>query len=102
MNKIISCSICSAEVKPGGRKGKDGKPPLCARHYHRERRDSPLAAVAEKRSPGLRVHATLPAEVVDRMHLVLAELHAGRTVSEFIAEAVVDAVARAEARSRAK
>lgn len=43
------CSIdgcTSPRWKKGGRAGADGKPELCPKHYHRERRESPDAKVA--------------------------------------------------------
>lgn len=92
-----TCSIpgCDKTFTKGGRAGRDGKPPICPMHYHRERRGSPRALDAAPIAPSVRRHIYLPVEI-DQVLEALA-LERDDTPSAVIRDAVLAFAAKAEA-----
>lgn len=83
------CSVCRIEFIKGGRAGRDGKPPLCSMHYHRERRASPHASTPEQvhgKATTVRVHLTLP--VITAQLLETCAADAGEAQGAIVAKAL--------------
>jgi len=76
--KTNPCSItgCSKTWTRGGRTGRDGAKPLCPMHYHRERRGSAHAEIAETvhgKATTVRVHVSLPVETAQLLEVSARE-----------------------------
>lgn len=98
-----ACGIpgCGTTFTKGGRASPDDpKLARCPMHYHRERRSSPhaLEPGAVPAAASIRVHAYLSAETHARLMVAQEELCAPGP-SAIIEQALLDFLARAEARS---
>ena len=80
------CSVphCGIVFTRNGRAGRDGKPPLCSKHYHRARRHGEDVLKQPERPPAVKVSVALPADLEQELRTLA--LDRGTTFSAIVVE----------------